>query len=983
MSVITPEQPEAAIAPAVAESVPDEGPSAPTAVPVAPDGSDEDGDPGRTVNLTLVTIAAAMSCGAAAWLVSRLFLGAAVPLGTALLGTAIGVGLCWYSYRMERSSILQYAVLPISLVVGALLVAPDAHGGSSSLFSLVSEAIHGGGLLQPPVPFDPGWRLILVALFAVLGAGTLVMTVTFARPRLAIVFPLPVIAGAALLQPKGSEAVTTGVAMGLIIGALAVAGGSDIVAEGGAGSGFEIRRLARGAAMLLVLLVGVAGIARTDFLFPDTNHDQVIPAQRPPIPPQEADRLLFATASTRPGPWRVGVLDGQDSEGFFLLPPVDPRRYLTVGSDGSVPGDSTSAKTESVRFTIADLPGHVLPDPGYPLKVSGLHDEVQFDPRTATLRLVTSRVSSGLQYIIEMPVPPDAKVLNDAPPPEAAIGSEFEKVAPPSAAVQHILDQAPPSGFDRLQFVRQALYSKVVAAGQGTPVAMTPSRVAELLNGAEASPYEITAAEVMLARWAGFPARMGFGFYGGDKVGNEFQFRPKDGSAWLEVYFKGQGWVPILGTPPRAKQNIDNQPKKQDPKITATDVLAISVYVPVHQPTLRPFYDVTRYWALRVVPGGLGIVLVLAFYPGGFKWLRRVRRRRWAGSAGLLPRVLVAYAEFRDRCYDLNIGDVRSTPLEFLAALEPDDEHSELAWLVTRSLWGDLRRDLRPEDAEAAEEMARSLTRRLVREQPAINVAVSIGTRASLRDPYTDEVPNFWPQRRRRLRIRLRGRRSRVARRGVLRRVFAFLPVGSVIAIVVVLLGLAGCGSSSTAAGTSAPLGYPSRIIPDKVLAYDVSRVVAAEANFKKPGDLSLVSEGRVYSLRDDVSIQGSMQISVFNPDVNSHDREVQTGIESQLGSGTFHTVMFGTVRLREAYNSDLHFYVWFPPDHPVMEVFAIRRSVRDAEEIVRRVIAYQRGLDDLPSGDLGVLGPAFATPVPAPTLTPSPSPGATPSPTP
>ena len=33
-----------------------------------------------------------------------------------------------------------------------------------------------------------------------------------------------------------------------------------------------------------------------------------------------------------------------------------------------------------------------------------------------------------------------------------------------------------------------------------------------MLAGGEATPYEITAAEVMLARWAGIPARIGFGF---------------------------------------------------------------------------------------------------------------------------------------------------------------------------------------------------------------------------------------------------------------------------------------------------------------------------------------------------------------------------------------------------------------------------------------------------------------------------------------
>ena len=33
-------------------------------------------------------------------------------------------------------------------------------------------------------------------------------------------------------------------------------------------------------------------------------------------------------------------------------------------------------------------------------------------------------------------------------------------------------------------------------------------------EGATATPYEIVAAEALLARWAGVPARIGFGFDG-------------------------------------------------------------------------------------------------------------------------------------------------------------------------------------------------------------------------------------------------------------------------------------------------------------------------------------------------------------------------------------------------------------------------------------------------------------------------------------
>jgi hypothetical protein len=106
--------------------------------------------------------------------------------------------------------------------------------------------------------------------------------------------------------------------------------------------------------------------------------------------------------------------------------------------------------------------------------------------------------------------------------------------------------------------------------------------------------------------------------------------------------------------------------------------------------------------------------------------------------------VLAAYGGLRDACYDLNIGDPRLTPLQFTATVEDDAEHAELAWLVTRAVWGDLRRDLREEDAQEGEELSASVLRRLRAKQTAGNRVVAAVTRTSLRDPWSDELPNAW-----------------------------------------------------------------------------------------------------------------------------------------------------------------------------------------------------------------------------------------------
>ncbi len=109
---------------------------------------------------------------------------------------------------------------------------------------------------------------------------------------------------------------------------------------------------------------------------------------------------------------------------------------------------------------------------------------------------------------------------------------------------------------------------------------------------------------------------------------------------------------------------------------------------------------------------GAAALLVVTF-PFFVKLLRTRRRRAWGRDRGPAGRIAVAYSSVRDLAIDLDIGRRSATPLEFLDATVDDEEHAELAWLVTRGLWGDLSRDLRDDDAAAAELLAASLRRRL------------------------------------------------------------------------------------------------------------------------------------------------------------------------------------------------------------------------------------------------------------------------------
>src|SRR5262249_8508002 len=147
---------------------------------------------------------------------------------------------------------------------------------------------------------------------------------------------------------------------------------------------------------------------------------------------------------------------------------------------------------------------------------------------------------------------------------------------------------------------------------------------------------------------------------------------------------------------------------------------------------------------------------------------RRRRRSRWAAERGPAGRIAVAYCELRDLLIDLSLPGRGTTPLELVELIAVDEEHAELAWLVTRGLWGDLRGTLTDEDAANAQRPAGPVRARVVRAHRGPARLLATVSRASLRTPHSVEVPNvWWRLRLPRPRLRLSLRRLRTLRPGV------------------------------------------------------------------------------------------------------------------------------------------------------------------------------------------------------------------------
>lgn len=891
----------------------------------------------------LVAAAGFLSSAAAGVLAGGVFTGG-LPRAVGVLGAAIGAAMVWASTRSRRTGLIQLLTIPVAAVVGAAL-AVTGTGRGANLPGLVLEALRAGGISQPPVPFDPGWRfLLLVGTVMVAGAST-ALALALNRAKVAAFLPVPVLFGALLAQPRGAGLALTLVALVLFATAVAASFGAELASEGALTAGFELRRMGRAAGAVAGLLVLLLGATQVGFLYPDPRADEVIPPRRPTPSPPQTDRVLFAVESDEQVPWRMGVLDVYDGRAW-LTPPLDPRRLEDVPPSGRIASGPSEADTTKAEFTVADLGGHTLPVIANVRRVRTGGAAIQYDPRTQTIRLTEGRPERGLTYTVEANASPTAADLASSPPPSDEM-DEFLQVPAPPAAVEEILAGAPAGAdaFSRLQHVRDRLYAEVVAEGEGEPEDVPPRRVVEMLAGKPATPFEITAAEALLARWAGVPSRVGYGYYDGDDAGaRRTELRPRHGAMWLEVHFEGFGWVPIVGTPPRAQSSLSEADKRRDPTVRPSDRLTLPVYVPVRLPTIQLLYVLVQFWVTRVVSYLVIVGLIGWLYAGVVKAVRGARRRRWAQREGLAARLRVAYASFRDTAHDFNIGHAALTPLEFAHRTEPDREHQELAWLVTRALWGDLARDLRVADVETAEEMARSMSTRIRAVQPFPTRVLAFASRRSLRDPYTDDIPNLWwpsPSLRSRAAARLRSAARRVtgaASSALLRRRPA-----TAAALLLVVLTLGGCVRDIEVAGSPSQ-ALPERLVPETLRDLRFQREPSTEATFDEAGDVSLVGDARVFSVHRGDEVVGSLQVAAFKKATSTRDREVRNGVISALGGGRFETRRVGDEVVYSARQPDRQIFLWFGEGNRYYELLIAKTDLEDAADVFVELLAFQRG---------------------------------------
>ena len=702
-----------------------------------------------------IAVAVAFPIIGCAVMVGGIFAGVSPRIYAAVSGL-LGIGLALLVARLGRRSILANLLTIVGLfVIGLIVLLPDV-GAIVGVTGEIDEATRSASVVRPPVAFLDGWKAIQAWIMAMLGFGATWVALVVGWRSAGLLIPLPITAIAAISVPENAQ-VGSGLAslvlfaVGLGVMASEQAAGDD--PETRPSIGYELRKAAKGLPIIAGITVALFFLAQTDFLFPDPAYDPAEQPQRPktqPLDPEVKDRVLFEVKSDLDGPFRMGSLDVYfASDGTWRLPPFAASVIEEIDETGIV--DEELDQQLTATFTVRGLEGAVLPSLPNTAGVAATGPKLGFDTRNNNIRLVSGQAETGFTYTVTaagLPTVEDLESVDFRTVPDGGGGepdiAQFTEMPEPPAAVTSLIAQAPTtSTWAKFDFLRTWVLDTVTATGTGRPVPVTMERVEDMIAGSqEGSPFEIVALQAMLARWVGVPSRIGYGFDGGERVEGVLQVRPANGATFLEVYVPGHKWLPVIGTPRKAEPTVGADPNLQrlDPTIIPSNEVEVQIHLPVVVEPRSVLGKQIAVIVLLVVLFALLVFLLWVTYPGVRKAQLRARRRTQARQEGVSARVALAYSEWRDYAADLGYHFPAETPLMFLERFADDDEHAELAWLTTRVLWGDLRDTTDPEVASIAEELSRSLRRRLASVQAGSLRLVATLSRISLREPFLGQA---------------------------------------------------------------------------------------------------------------------------------------------------------------------------------------------------------------------------------------------------
>jgi transglutaminase-like putative cysteine protease len=398
---------------------------------------------------------------------------------------------------------------------------------------------------------------------------------------------------------------------------------------------------------------------------------------------------------------RVAALDRFDGASW-----TSADRFLVAGTQLPADPAMTRSRAVSARIEVDGLTGPFLPAVGWPTRLD-LDGEAGVGTTSGVLVSI-GPVPRGTGYTVVGAVAARDRGLSLAAPTPIPGYRDLDGLPPVLRAVARELTATENTPYRKLAAIEEHL--RGLPYQLDTPPGHSYAALVRMLTGSgEGYAEQRASAFAVLARAAGFSARVAVGYLLDGRRTGTHVVTTRDAHAWAEVHFAGYGWVAFEPTgtatdgpsPPEAAAAVPTAPPPA-----------------VRRPPQPDRLDTgdRRGGDRPAVPGAaVAAVLVLAVPVASVLVAKRVRRRRRRTAPGAAARVVGAWRETTDRLVERGVAVpasltahevaeramramgavaepvVRLAPLVTAAVFAPDEPGEDAvaeAWSLERRLRG-------------------------------------------------------------------------------------------------------------------------------------------------------------------------------------------------------------------------------------------------------------------------------------------------------
>jgi hypothetical protein len=170
------------------------------------------------------------------------------------------------------------------------------------------------------------------------------------------------------------------------------------------------------------------------------------------------------------------------------------------------------------------------------------------------------------------------------------------------------------------------------------------------------------------------------------------------------------------------------------------------------------------------------------------------------------------------------------------------------------------------------------------------------------------------------------------------------------LAVGVALVALAALPACSAASASPSCKGHPHAApakVPESIVpaalgegTLSITEDTKARKRFAVAGSKSLVSEGRLYTIRQGTTLVGALQIATVKPKLNLSCEKDRKSVTSNLLPGSKQTINIAHTDVITSDANDKTLFVWF--DRELFEVLQLKGSRIDPDAIINELVTFQ-----------------------------------------